>query len=75
MPRRIFVESTLAVVAAIMAVVTAINAEWIEWLTGLDPDGGSGALEWTLVVALAVVAVVAGVLARRDLHRWRVATA
>lgn len=75
MPRRILAESTLAMVAAALAVVTAINAEWIEWLTGLDPDGGSGALEWGIVVVVSLVAVVAGALARRDLRRWRAATA
>ncbi|WP_407343228.1 hypothetical protein [Pengzhenrongella phosphoraccumulans] len=75
MPRRIVAESTLALVAGVLAVVTAINAEWIEWLTGADPDGGSGALEWGVVVILALGAVVSGVLARRDLLRWRAATA
>ncbi len=75
MPRRIFAESTLAIAAAVLAVVTAVNAEWIEWLTGLDPDGGSGALEWTLVGVFAVGAVLAGGLARRDLRRWRTARA
>ena len=75
MPRRILAESTLAMVAAALAVVTAINAEWIEWLTGLDPDGGSGTLEWGIVVVVSLVAVVAGALARRDLRRWRAATA
>jgi len=75
MPRRILAESTLAMVAAALAVVTAINAEWIEWLTGLDPDGGSGALEWGIVVVVSLGAVVAGALARRDLRRWRAATA
>lgn len=75
MPRRILAESTLALVGAVLAVVTAINAEWIEWLTGLDPDGGSGALEWGIVVVVSLGAVVAGALARRDLRRWRAATA
>jgi hypothetical protein len=75
MPRRVLAESTLAVAAAVLAVVTVINAEWIEWLTGLDPDGGSGALEWGIVVVLALAAVVAGALARRDLRRWRAASA
>ncbi len=75
MPRRILAESTLAIVAVMLAVVTAINAEWIEWLTGLDPDGGSGALEWGIVVFFSLGAVVAGALARRDLRRWRAATA
>jgi hypothetical protein len=75
MPRRVLAESTLAVVAAVLAVITAINAEWIEWLTGLDPDGGSGALEWGIVVVFSLGAVVAGALARRDLRRWRTATA
>lgn len=75
MPRRILTETILAIVAGVLAIVTAINAEWIEWLTGLDPDGGSGTLEWALVGVLALAAVVAGVLARRDLRRWRAATA
>lgn len=72
---RILAESTLAMVATVLAVVTAINAEWIEWLTGLDPDGGAGALEWGIVVVASLGAVVAGALARRDLRRWRAATA
>jgi hypothetical protein len=75
MPRRIVAESTLALVAAVLAVVTAINPEWIEWLTGSDPDSGSGVLEWGLVAVFALGAVVAGAVARRDLRRWRSATA
>ena len=75
MPRRILAESTLAIVAAVLAVITAINAEWIEWLTGLDPDGGSGALEWAFVGIFALGALLAGGLVRRDLRRWRAATA
>lgn len=75
MPRRILAESTLAMVAAVLAVVTALNAEWIEWLTGLDPDGGSGGLEWGIVAVSSLGAVVASALARRDLRRWRAATA
>ena len=75
MPRRILAESTLAMVAAALALVTATNAEWVEWLTGRDPDGGSGALELGIVVAASLGAVLAGALARRDLRRWRAATA
>jgi hypothetical protein len=71
MPRRTLADATLAIVAAALAVITAINAEWIEWLTGLDPDGGSGTLEWAIVGVFALGAVVAGAQARRDLRRWR----
>ena len=75
MPRRVLAQSTLAIVSAVLAVVTAINAEWIEWLTGFDPDRGSGLLEWGIVVVFAFGAVAAGASARRDLRRWRAATA
>jgi hypothetical protein len=51
-----------------LASVTAFWPTWIEALTGLDPDGGNGALEWLVVVVFAVVGVAFGLLAR---HHFR----
>ncbi|HEY7397367.1 MAG TPA: hypothetical protein VH538_03620 [Gaiellaceae bacterium] len=62
----------LAVVAASLsaslAVLTVVWSEWIEALTGLDPDHGNGSAEWLVVLALALVAVGATVVAR---GQWR----
>ena len=62
------IETTLAVVAGVLAVVTLFWPTWIESLFGVAPDAGSGVAEWVVVLVLALVAVVAGLLARRD-HR------
>lgn len=69
MPAKAWVKSALAVATAVLAVVTAINAEWIEWLFGIDPDGGSGALEWAIVAAFAVTSVALAFAARADRRR------
>lgn len=55
-------EVILAAAAAVLAIATAIHPDWIEELTGLDPDAGSGSAEWaiTLALALAAVALAAG---------------
>ncbi len=55
-------EVILAAACAVLAVATAIHPDWIESLTGLDPDAGSGSAEWavTLVLALVAVALAAG---------------
>jgi hypothetical protein len=39
---------------------------WIEEVFPVDPDAGSGALEWGVVVALLAVAITLGQSARRE---------
>jgi hypothetical protein len=62
----------LTAVALFLSAVTVIVPEWIEVLTGLDPDSGSGALEWLVVASLLAMAVVSAVLAHAE---WRHAAA
>ena len=57
-------EVLLAAAAAVLAVATAIRPDWIEELTGLDPDAGSGSAEWAVTLALAQAAVALAVGAR-----------
>lgn len=71
---RFWIEAGLAVLTAILFVVTLISREWIEVLFGVDPDGGSGRLEWGIVAFLFLATVVFGALARSEWKR-RVAVA
>jgi len=67
--RRYWVEIAVSVVATVLFVLTLITREWIEVLFGVDPDGGSGALEWALVAGFGVVAIasiIAAVMERRS---------
>ena len=70
---RFWVEIVFAVLAAVLAVTTLINAEWIEWLTGTDPDGGDSSLEWLIAGACALVALISAALARLEWRRAQVA--
>jgi hypothetical protein len=71
---RLTVEVLLGLASLGLALLTAVNREWIEELTGLEPDAGSGLLEWGIVFALALAAIVLGALAVRDGRRLRQAT-
>jgi hypothetical protein len=63
-----FTETVLAVLTGVLGLVTAIWRDWIEIVFGVEPDQGSGALEWGLVAALFAVSAVCGLLARAE---WR----
>lgn len=62
------IETGVAIAAAALFLLTLISREWIEFLTGWDPDGGSGALEMGIVLVLAVIAIGLSLRARAD---WR----
>lgn len=66
--RRGRIEVGLAAVAAALAVLSAAWPEWIEALFRVEPDAGSGAAEWAVVLGLLLVAIVLGVRGRSDLR-------
>jgi hypothetical protein len=67
--RRYWIEVVCSAAAALLGVVTAIVPDWIEEVFHVDPDAGSGALEWGIVLALLAVAIVLGQSARRERAR------
>ena len=70
--RRFWVFTVLAFASCILGLVTLISQAWIETLLGIDPDRGSGALEWMIVAALFASTFIAGALALRE---WKLASA
>ncbi|HKD89362.1 MAG TPA: hypothetical protein VKB62_12610 [Streptosporangiaceae bacterium] len=65
---RVGLETAIALFAGVLGVVTIFWHDWIEAVTGWDPDQHSGGAEWLIVVALLVAAVAMGTVARRH---WR----
>ena len=66
--RRFNIEAILAVVTAALVILTLINHEWIEVLTGWDPDKGNGSVEWAIVLVLVAACIALSLRARSD---WR----
>ena len=64
----VYVQSGLSALTGLLAVLTVFWRDWIEALTGFDPDARSGSLEWLIVAGLAVASVSLGAVARRS---WR----
>ncbi len=69
---RLWSEVTLGTVTAVLGALTAVFPEWIETVFGVDPDHGSGALEWAIVGACFVVCAASMLAARSS---WREARA
>jgi hypothetical protein len=60
------------VVAGILGILTSFWHDWIEALTGWDPDQRSGGGEWLIVALLLTVSVLVGLAGRRN---WKLAAA
>jgi hypothetical protein len=63
---RAALQSVIALCAGSLGLVTVFWRDWVEILTGWDPDQHSGAVEWLIVAALLAISAVAGVAARRS---------
>jgi len=66
--KRFWIEAGCAALSGLLGLLTLIWPDWIEGLTGWNPDQNGGAMEWLLVALLAVVAAGRALLARVE---WR----
>ena len=69
---RLRVDAVLASLSAFLLVLTLVVPDWIEVVFRVDPDGGSGELEWLIAGAFALGTVGFGLAARRE---WRLSRA
>jgi undecaprenyl pyrophosphate phosphatase UppP len=63
-------EAVVALCAGILGVLTIFWHDWIEAITGWDPDQHNGSVEWIVVIVLVAASVAIGLVARRH---WKLA--
>jgi len=67
--RRFQIEVALAALSAFLLAITLIWKDWIEIVFGIDPDRGSGELEWVIVALCTLASLAFVALARAN---WKV---
>jgi hypothetical protein len=68
---RFWIETALATSCGFLALLTLVSRDWIEALTGYDPDQHDGSVEWIIVAALALLCVLLSLAALRSAERLR----
>ena len=68
---RFWLEAILAVLTTGLFFLTLYSRDWIEEIFHVEPDEGSGSLEWLIVAALFVVSVALIAAARSEWRRGR----
>jgi hypothetical protein len=69
--QRFWIETALAIASAALLVITLAWKDWIEIVFRVDPDAGSGALEWAIVAVAVCSTLVFAALARTEWRRAR----
>lgn len=72
MPSRFWLEAALASLCGLLALLTLFSRDWVEAITGFDPDQRDGSFEWIIVGALLLLCCLLSLAARSD---WRNAKA
>ncbi|MFF5012839.1 ABC transporter permease [Streptomyces sp. NPDC001165] len=75
MRARFWLEVALGSLSGVLFLVTLLWPDWIELVFGADPDAGSGAVEWLIVAATALVTVLCILGARFEWRRTHPAAA
>jgi hypothetical protein len=68
---RFWVEAGIASLCVLGACITLVWRDWIEVVTGIDPDNHDGSSEWVVVAGLLVVGVFVAFIARSEWCRPR----
>lgn len=71
---RFWLEVGLGTVTSILFVVTLFWRDWIEIVFQIDPDNGSGVLEWLIVGILLVATIVLFALARLEWRNYKLSS-
>ena len=66
--RRLVLSSVFALASAALLGLTLARPDWLELLTGVDPDRHNGSFEWMLVAVCAAAALVASLDVARGLR-------
>lgn len=66
---RFWIEISLSTLSGLLFVLTLIQRDWIEIVIGIEPDEGSGALEWLIVIGLMAATIIFALLARSEWYR------
>jgi hypothetical protein len=68
---RYWIAVAAAAVGFLLGMVTIVWRDWIEIFFGVDPDRGSGALEWFIVAGCLAASALCLVVARYERRRAR----
>jgi hypothetical protein len=65
---KLWIDSSVAAASGLLGVMTLIRQDWIELIFRVEPDHGSGALEWAIAGGLLLLCFASTSLARVE---WR----
>ena len=64
-----WIEAVLALGNIALLSMTVVWKDWIELVFKVDPDAGSGAVEWSVMAVTLLLTVLLLALARSEWHR------